>query len=778
MKSRCSFLVCASAIFLGKMLFPVVAAAQPVEAARSSEPDQVLAAVNSPAANQRYAHEISPIFETHCVSCHSGPRPTGDLVLKFKDEKEVRQKAAGDRDFWSRVAGMLTSQEMPPSDAPTRLSDAERELLLKWIYSDVLSIDCNAGPTPGRFRVGRLNNREYANTVRDLLYLPADWDASADFPADERGVGFDNNSDTLTISPVLIEHYIKAAEKSVNFAMNNHGQGSRESQRQLNAPREEYREDFADWQAEARVVIELFAPRAFRRPVTKQEIDELMRFAAVSFAHDGESIDAASSLAMRAALMSPNFLFRFERDPSADGSSKVFQISEFELASRLSYFLWASMPDDELGSTAREGKLRATLDDQVRRMLKHPKSISLTKDFAGQWLEIRGVLETTNCPPELLAAMQGETEHFFNYIVQEDRSIMDFLDADYTFLNETLAQHYGIGGVAGDKFRRVEVDTTQRGGIFTHASFLTLTGKPLGESRRTSPVNRGKWILENIFDTTIPPPPPDVPALAIDFEQELKGTVRQIFEQHRADPKCASCHARMDPYGFALENYDGFGAWRKQDNQLEVDASGEIDGQKFTTPKEFRAILAARKEQFRRALVVKLLQYALGRGIEDFDKCAIDEICAAVEEDGDRFSSVILNLVHSVPFQYSRGSEISQEQLLAAEQGEAKARAEALARAEAQALVNAEAKAVAEAQRQNETESRAQALYAEIARLEAKLHAERLESLEQRSRARAAAQTVNAARTNAETAAEAQADVYARTQALYPLPPGPRRKNN
>jgi len=238
---------------------------------------------------------------------------------------------------------------------------------------------------------------------------------------------------------------------------------------------------------------------------------------------------------------------------------------------------------------------------------------------------------------------------------------MDFLNADYTFVNATLAKHYGIPGIEGDQFRKVAVDPEKRGGIFTQASFLTLTAKPLAvkgaaATRRPSPVNRGKWILENIFNETVPPPPPGVPPLMIDDGVELKGTVRQIFEQHRADPKCAQCHAKMDPYGFALENYDGFGAWRDQDNHEPIDASGQINGEKFTTPKEFRAVLAGRQEDFRRALVEKLLSYALARGLEDTDKCAVDDITAVVKADGDRFSSVILNLVKSYPFQHARGS--------------------------------------------------------------------------------------------------------------------------
>src|SRR5688572_6027327 len=218
-----------------------------------------------------------------------------------------------------------------------------------------------------------------------------------------------------------------------------------------------------------------------------------------------------------------------------------------------------------------------------------------------------------------------------------------------------MAELYGIPGVTGDEFQKVTVDRTKRGGIFTQASFLTLTSKPVGNTRRTSPVLRGKWILENIFNQRIPPPPPNVPSLDFDPNKELKGTVRQIFEQHRVDPTCAGCHARMDPYGFALENYDGYGAWREQDNKIAVDATGEINGRKFGGPVEFRALLTARHDDFRRAVVRKLLSYALGRGVRPYDRPIVEAITAAIKADGDRFSSLVLNLVKSYPFQHARG---------------------------------------------------------------------------------------------------------------------------
>ena len=296
--------------------------------------------------------------------------------------------ATNDGDFWSKVVDELASKEMPPAKAKLFPTDAERRLLIDWIEKEFLAASNQGDPNPGPFVVHRLNNREYANTVRDLLYLPADWNAAADFPADERGDGFDTNSDTLTLSPVLVEHYLQAAEKSVGFAFNLNAKDIRRdntlpSRAKLNAPSANFKEDFADRQAKVRLNIDVFAPRAFRRPVSKDEIDGLMRFAALSFAHDGESFDKATGLAIRAALMSPEFLFRIERNPDPNGAGKVFEITEFQLASRLSYFLWSSMPDDELLATAKAGKLRENLPAQIARMLKDPKATFTHQRFPG-----------------------------------------------------------------------------------------------------------------------------------------------------------------------------------------------------------------------------------------------------------------------------------------------------------------------------------------------------------------------------------------------------------
>jgi len=614
------------------------------------------ATAQSAAPNPHFETDIAPVFNKYCVGCHSGAQPKADIMLKFKDENDARSRMATNDEFWDKVTTMVGSGLMPPATVKNRPSDQERKLLVDWIKNDMLTI--GGKPDPGPMIVHRLNNREYANSIRELLYLPPDYDPTADFPADERGDGFDNNSDTLTISPVLIEHYLASAEKAVSraFAPQKDAKDPTLSvSSRLNDPSKDFKADFANRQAKIRINIEAFLPRAWRRPVTKEEVDGVMKFAALSFANDGESQDKATGLTIRAALLSPNFLFRLEQDPHPDGTGKVYSLTEYQLASRLSYFLWSTMPDEALFAQAKAGTLRQNLDAEVARMLKDPKAISLTKDFMGQWLEIRGLDQTPNVDKAMAVSMRGETEHFFNYIVTNNRPITDLLDADYSFVDERLAKLYGIPGVTGDSFQKVQLDPKQRFGLITQASILTVTSKPLGTGLRTSPVVRGKYILENLFNQKIPPPPPDVPPLKVDDNHPLTGTTRQVFEQHRTNPICAGCHARMEPYGFALENYAGNGAWRSQENGIPLDVSGEINGHKFTNPAEFHKVLETRRDDFRHAVVRKVLSYALGRGIQGTDRPAIEQIVARVGAEGDTFNSVILNVVKSFPFQNAKG---------------------------------------------------------------------------------------------------------------------------
>jgi len=364
-------------------------------------------------------------------------------------------------------------------------------------------------------------------------------------------------------------------------------------------------------------------------------------------------------------LVSPNFLFRIEHDSFPTDPAKVHKISDVELASRLSYFLWSSMPDDEILGLAETGKLRApgAIDAQVKRLLADPRSSALADNFAGQWLELRNLDVVKPDPqkfpewgPDLRDAMKTETRMFFDHVLRENRPLADFLDARYTFLNERLAKFYGIPDVKGPDFRRVELATDQRGGLLSQASVLTVSSYPT----RTSVVIRGKYILQNILGAPVPPPPADVPLL----DEEAVGTsasLRQQMETHRDNAVCASCHSKMDVLGFGLENYDGIGKWRTMDGKFPVDASGTFpNGKTFSTPAEMRAALTDRLPDFARCMVEKMLTYSIGRGLGPNDRRTVEEISRNWAASGYPFQSLLYQVVGSLPFQSRRGELTSQ----------------------------------------------------------------------------------------------------------------------
>src|SRR2546425_317058 len=368
-----------------------------------------------------------------------------------------------------------------------------------------------------------------------------------------------------------------------------------------------------------------------RHPVIHYlEVDRLLRLFALADTN-GESFEQSVKLALEAVLVSSSFLFRGELQPDPTNPSVVQPVDEFALASRLSYFLWSSLPDDELCALAGRKALRKNLEQQVKRMLKDPQAQALVDNFAGQWLQVRNlklVAPDKNLFPDfddnLLASMAKETELFFTEIVRQDRSVLDFLDADYTFVDGRLAKLYDLPGITGDDFQRVSLKGTHRGGLLTQASILTVTSTPT----RTSPVKRGKWVLENLLGTPPPPPPPDVPELKEGKEAALTGTLRQRMEQHRENPMCAACHARMDPIGFGLENFNGIGAWRQKEGEFSIDPAGKlVSGESFNGPDDLKNILMkSKRDDFVHCLTEKMLTYALGRGLEYYDKCAVDQI--------------------------------------------------------------------------------------------------------------------------------------------------------
>jgi hypothetical protein len=415
--------------------------------------------------------------------------------------------------------------------------------------------------------------------------------------------------------------------------------------------------DERDRPAAARIVRN-FANRAFRRPVQTAEVNRLLQFFDAAIGNK-ESFETAIKVTLKAVMVSPHFLFRMEWQPNPNDPTSIFEVTEYPLATRLSYFLWSSMPDDELLSLAFRKQLRSNFTKQVKRMLADPKSSALAENFGGQWLEIRNmqlVMPDQKRFPDfndaLRASMVGETERFFGHIQTENRSILDFLTADYTFVDGRLAKLYGIPGVTGDTFQKVSLKNTPRRGVLTQASVLTVSSEPT----RTSPVKRGKWVLENLLGTPPPPPPPNVPPLD-ESDDELKGSLRERLEQHRENPACYSCHNLMDPIGFGLENFDPIGAWRTRDGSHAVEAIGILNsGEKFTGPIELnQIILDTKQDRFVECLIRKMLTYALGRGLEYYDKCAVEEIRRRLEKENYAFEALVMGIVQSTPFQKRRG---------------------------------------------------------------------------------------------------------------------------
>jgi len=411
----------------------------------------------------------------------------------------------------------------------------------------------------------------------------------------------------------------------------------------------------------AREIVNTMTARAFRRPSRAGEVDRVLALVELA-QREGENFNASIGLGLQAMLVSPHFLFRVEMDPEPDNPGAVRTLNDFELATRLSYFLWSSMPDEALFAHAKQGTLRSgdNLEQQIKRMLGDPKAQSLVENFAGQWLQLRNL--KTAAPDKrrypdfdeaLRTAMLQETELFFAAVMREDKSMLDFLDGPYTYVNERLARHYGIADVKGNEFRRVDLDGQQRGGVLTHASVLTVTSNPT----RTSPVKRGKWVLENILGTPPPPPPPEVPPLEEEAGAVASGSLRERMEQHRSKADCAICHNRMDPLGFGLENYDGIGGWRTEDDKFPIDPSGVLPGgQSFSGPRDLKAVLKARQDEFVRCLAEKMLTYGLGRGVEYSDKCTVEDIAKAMRANDYKFSSMIMAIVRSDPFQKRRGT--------------------------------------------------------------------------------------------------------------------------
>lgn len=595
----------------------------------------------TPLPPDHFSTAIKPFLENHCTSCHSGEGAEAGIDFERYDKSS---KIQTDFDHWEKVLRLIQERQMPPAEETQPTAD-ELLAIVNAIQAELDSFDCSTARHPGRVTIRRLNRAEYNNTIRDLLKL--DLQLADDFPSDDVGEGFDNIGDVLTIPPVLMEKYLAAAQTIAKAVQQN------EVARKIVLPKEAKNE--SETVAVIRRNLRQFASKAWRRPVTDEE--EQRVFALVQAAYESEAENDEIFVTVVSAILShPNFLFRIERDPTPDDEDGIRALDGFELATRLSYFLWSSMPDQELFDAAADGSLTqpAVLEAQAIRMLHDPKAQALVNNFAGQWLQLRDV-DRLQPDPEMFAAfddelrhaMKRETEVFFERMMREDRSVLEFLTADFTYVNARLAKHYGIDGVQGEQFQKVAAPPGRRG-VLTHAGILMLTSNPT----RTSPVKRGKWVLENILAEPPPPPPPDVPEL--EEGTETLGSLREQMEQHRSNPACAVCHVKMDAIGFGMENFDAVGAWRERDGRFKVDASGELPGgRSFDGAADLMQILADQKKtEFLRCLSRKMLVYALGRGLTTYDRCAINEIVSSLEANEYRFSKMVTSIVLSEPFRF------------------------------------------------------------------------------------------------------------------------------
>lgn len=788
--------------------------------------------------NAHFQETILPILKTYCFDCHSGDAKEGGVQL----DPGVQAGFLEDKAFWFKVLRNVRADMMPPRDSQQPTKEAKR-VLADWIHTDVFEVH-SKDPFPGSAPLRRLNRTEYRNTIRDLMGV--DFNAEVVFPPDDTGFGFDNVSEAMSLSPMLIEKYLQAAKSIVveavpkaawimpsmqwkgpeflsedglkngtgmrhnrpltvqksfeikhasqyrlivkeklhgsfdfhpgryqitclldgtelysaeykweeNKLINNAfilalAPGSHSLSIRLSAvkndekdeadmkdryvsyeiasfsvdgPMDEalwehprgYRQffhrespptDLVERRQYAFEILLRFATRAYRRPASPISCQRLVAIAESIYQQPGMTFEAGIEKAFMAVLASPQFLFRVEDVETLDEMSQYPNVDEYALASRLSYLLWSSMPDEELFALAEGGALRSNLQNQVQRMVQDKRSNEFVESFAGQWLRARDVEnvsidpisalgfqkeyarlkasfggrgrrtkqeesadvpDTTNAiaryrelgtlrdrfDASVRSAMRKETEMSFDFIVREDRSLLDLIDADYVFVNEKLASLYDLEGIYGKEMQRVTLPAgSPRGGVLTQGTMLSVTSNPT----RTSPVKRGLFILDNILGTPAPPAPPNVPALedAADRFGGREPSLKELLTVHREAALCSSCHSRMDPLGLALENFNAIGGWRDKDGDQIVESAGElITGEKFGDIRELKRVLKIdRRKDFYQCVTEKLFVYALGRGVEHYDEVAIARIVEKLDSEGGRFSVLLEGVINSAPFQ-------------------------------------------------------------------------------------------------------------------------------
>lgn len=613
-----------------------------------------------------YTKDIIPTLKTHCYSCHNVGNSKGGINLeKYEEEGRIIK----DGQLWLHVIDQVKTNAMPPSHKP-QLSPEDYHILVDGI-NDIL-VKSLQNKTPGKVIIRRLNHTEYHYTVMDLTGIS--FDAKNRFPSDgSGGSGFDNQGGSLFFTPLKMERYYDAAEEIIEELYQDRAKWEKivpfeyklslwqrfltwikrtlfSSYNPVNPPEET-----------AEKVIYPFASSAYRRFLKSEEKEKLMTLFQKVYSNNQsmpnpERFKRSVSEVFKAVLIAPSFLYKMEEEPDVE---KPVPVSDFEMATRLSYFLWSSMPDQELFQLAAAGKLQEdhVLETQVARMLEDPKALRFAESFVTQWLGITK-LKDPNAPLGDLAkfplfteaikdAMYRETTAYFYHILTDGGSFLDLIKSNYTFLNEDLAEFYGVTGVKGKEFQQVNVTDGIRGGLLGMGSVLAVTSLPT----RTSPVLRGKWVMEEILGISPPPPPPDVSELSEDESLHEDLGLRALLERHRSDPACQSCHEKMDPLGIGLENFDAVGRWRDTYGNTPIDASGILStGETFQGPADLKVLLMEEKEKFARNLTTKFLSYSVGRGVLFTDETAVRELSDELLASNFQPKQFIAELVKSYPF--------------------------------------------------------------------------------------------------------------------------------
>jgi len=610
---------------------------------------------------QTFESDILPIVRDKCVECHQGKDADGGFdASKFDSGTQVSKKM----DAWEEVGKRVRLKEMPPEGSP-QLSDEQKGKFHRWLDArpkqDLCSQLANEETQAwyrGFVMSRRLTRTEYLNAMRDVIGMPVD--PRLEIPSDgSGGEGFDTNGDTLYTSPIHIEQYLSIASQMIDAALPSQTTSDDdELSEKLRSIREQILvaspgAQLTEREA-AKTVINAYARKAWRRPVAEAETGRLLTLFDYAKNQDADFITAIRE-PLKAILVSPNFLFVVESESMEGG---VQRLTPHQLATRLALFVWSSVPDEELLAMADINQLDTAPQvlSQVRRMLADGRARALGENFGMQWLGLTNFLSSVRPDrdvfpeynEELAKDLREEAIQFVSNVFREDQSLLDLIDSKYIYVNGNLAQHYGLELPQDAPWQRLQTENARRGGVITLGAALMTSSYP----RRTSPVLRGRWVLEEVLGGRVPPPPPNVPALQESANEKVT-TLRERLEIHRKNPDCAACHHRMDPLGFGLENFDGLGRWRETDHELAIDSSGQLpSGETFRGPEELKQILLRRSGEFERHLVKKMLGFALGRELNKFDDCVINDCLDRLNAEGHRASVVIETIALSFPFQH------------------------------------------------------------------------------------------------------------------------------